>query len=107
MYLQGQNGGDVYIVGQSGEALIQGEADADLTVSGGDSSSGAAGDLVLKGGNGGAAGISGHVVIKGGNGGATDGDVQIVSADDEEIMLHLLQQHQQLTTLKCTTVQVV
>ena len=68
MYLQGQNGGDVYIVGQSGEALIQGEDDADLTVSGGDSSTGAAGDLVLKGGNGGA-GASGAVVIKGGNGG--------------------------------------
>ena len=85
MYLQGQNGGDVYIVGQSGDALLQGEADADLTVSGGDSSSGAAGDLVLKGGNGGANGVSGHVVIKGGNGGATDGDVQIMSADDEAI----------------------
>ena len=85
MYLQGQNGGDVYIVGQSGEALIQGEADADLTVSGGDASSGAAGDLVLKGGNGGASGASGAVVIKGGNGGSADGDVQIMSADDEAI----------------------
>ena len=85
MYLQGQNGGDVYIVGQSGEALIQGEADADLTVSGGDASSGAAGDLVLKGGNGGASGASGAVVIKGGNGGSNDGDVQIMSADDEAI----------------------
>ena len=82
MYLQGQNGGDVYIVGQSGDALLQGEADADLTVSGGDASSGAAGDLVLKGGNGGANGVSGHVVIKGGNGGATDGHTEIMSADD-------------------------
>ena len=85
MYLQGQNGGDVYIVGQSGEALIQGEADADLTVSGGDASSGAAGDLVLKGGNGGASGASGAVVVKGGNGGSADGNVQIMSADDEAI----------------------
>jgi len=85
MYLQGQNGGDVYIVGQSGEALVQGEADADLTVSGGDSSAGAAGDLVLKGGNGSASGASGAVVIKGGNGGSADGDVQIMSADDEAI----------------------
>ena len=38
MYLQGQAGGDVFIVGQSGEALIQGEDDADLSVSGGDAS---------------------------------------------------------------------
>ena len=64
MFLQGQNGGDVYIVGQSGDVLIQGEADADLTVSGGDSSSGAAGDLVLKGGNGGANGVSGQLLLK-------------------------------------------
>lgn len=85
MYLQGQNGGDVYIVGQSGEALIQGEADADLTVSGGDSSAGAAGDLVLKGGNGSANGASGAVIVKGGNGGSADGNVQLTSADDEAI----------------------
>jgi hypothetical protein len=85
MFLQGQNGGDVFIVGQSGEALIQGEADTDLTVSGGDSSSGAAGDLVLKGGNGSASGASGAVVIKGGNGGSADGNVQLMSADDEAI----------------------
>jgi hypothetical protein len=87
MYLQGQNGGDVFIVGQSGDALLQGEADTDLTLAGGDSSAGAAGDLVLKGGNGGAAGISGHVVIKGGNGGATDGHTEIRGADDTEIMV--------------------
>jgi len=87
MYLQGQNGGDVFIVGQSGDALLQGEADTDLTLAGGDSSAGAAGDLVLKGGNGGANGISGHVVIKGGNGGATDGHTEIRGADDTEIMV--------------------
>jgi len=85
MYLQGQNGGDVFIVGQSGEALIQGEADTDLTVAGGDSSTGLAGDLVLKGGNGSANGDSGSVIIKGGNGGSTDGNVQILGADDTAI----------------------
>jgi hypothetical protein len=85
MYLQGQNGGDVFIVGQSGEALIQGEADTDLTVSGGDSSSGAAGDLVIKGGNGSASGASGAVIIKGGNGGSADGNVQVKGADDTAI----------------------
>ena len=85
MYLQGQNGGDVFIVGQSGEALIQGEADTDLTVAGGDSSTGAAGDLVLKGGNGSANGDSGAVIIKGGNGGSTDGNVQVLGADDTAI----------------------
>lgn len=85
MYLQGQNGGDVFIVGQSGEALIQGESDTDLTVAGGDSSSGDAGDLVLKGGNGGANGVSGSVVVKGGNGGSSDGNVQVKSADDTAI----------------------
>lgn len=85
MYLQGQNGGDVFIVGQSGEALIQGEADTDLTVAGGDSSTGAAGDLVLKGGNGSANGASGAVIIKGGNGGSADGNVQVKGADDTAI----------------------
>ena len=87
MFLQGQNGGDVYPVGQSGDALLQGEDDTDLTVVRGDSSTGDAGDLVLKGGNGGANGVSGHAVIKGGNGGATDGHVEIRGADDTEIML--------------------
>ncbi len=85
MYLQGQNGGDVFIVGQSGEALVQGEADTDLTVAGGDSSTGAAGDLILKGGNGSANGDSGAVIIKGGNGGSTDGNVQVLGADDTAI----------------------
>jgi hypothetical protein len=85
MYLQGQAGGDVFIVGQSGEALIQGEDDTDLTVGGGDSSTGAAGDLVLKGGNGTGALASGSVIVKGGNGGASDGNVQIKDADDNEI----------------------
>ena len=85
MYLQGQNGGDVFIVGQSGEALIQGEADTDLTVAGGDSSTSAAGDLILKGGNGSANGDSGAVIIKGGNGGSTDGNVQVLGADETAI----------------------
>ena len=85
MYLQGQNGGDVFIIGQSGEALIQGESDTDLTVAGGDSSAGNAGDLVLKGGNGGSNGVSGSVVVKGGNGGSADGNVQVKSADDTAI----------------------
>ena len=85
MYLQGQGGGDVFIVGQSGEALIQGEDDTDLTVSGGDASAGAAGDLIIKGGNGTGGNASGAVVIKGGNGGSADGNVQIKGADDTAI----------------------
>ena len=85
MYLQGQGGGDVFIVGQSGEALIQGEDDTDLTVSGGDASGGGAGDLVLKGGNGTGGNASGAVVIKGGNGGSADGNVQVKGADDTAI----------------------
>ena len=85
MYLQGQAGGDVFIVGQSGEALIQGEDDTDLTVGGGDASAGAAGDLILKGGNGTGGNASGSTIIKGGNGGASDGNVQIKGADDTAI----------------------
>ncbi|MDA8882962.1 hypothetical protein N9I00_00985 [bacterium] len=82
LYIQGQNGGDVFLVGQSGEAVLQGDDDTDLTVSGGNSDAAAAGDLILKGGNGGAAGISGDVIIKGGNGGATAGKTQVLGADD-------------------------
>ena len=85
MYLQGQGGGDVFIVGQSGEALIQGENNTDLTVAGGDASGAAAGDLVIKGGNGAGGNASGAVVIKGGNGGSADGNVQIKGADDTAI----------------------
>ena len=85
MYLQGQGGGDVFIVGQSGEALIQGEDDTDLTVAGGDASGGDAGDLIIKGGNGTGGNASGAVVIKGGNGGSADGNVQIKGADDTAI----------------------
>jgi hypothetical protein len=85
MYLQGQAGGDVFIVGQSGEALIQGEVNTDLTVGGGDASGSAAGDLILKGGNGTGGNASGSVIVKGGNGGASDGNVQIKDADDNEI----------------------
>ena len=85
MYLQGQGGGDVFIVGQSGEALIQGEDDADLTVSGGDASGGAAGDLIIKGGNGTGGNASGSTILKGGNGGSADGNVQIKGADDTAI----------------------
>jgi hypothetical protein len=85
MYLQGQGGGDVFIVGQSGEAMIQGEDDTDLTVGGGDSSGDAAGDLILKGGNGTGGNASGSVIVKGGNGGASDGNVQVKDADDNEI----------------------
>lgn len=85
MYLQGQGGGDVFIVGQSGEALIQGEDDTDLTVAGGDASGADAGDLIIKGGNGTGGNASGSVVIKGGNGGSADGNVQILGADDTAI----------------------
>ena len=86
LYLQGQNGGDVFLVGQAGEAVLQGDDDTDLTVSGGNSDAANAGDLILKGGNGGAAGISGDVIIKGGLGGATAGKTQVLGANDTEIV---------------------
>lgn len=82
MYLQGQNGGDVFLVGNAGEAVLQGEDDNDLTVSGGNSALAEAGDLVLKGGNGTATFASGDVVLKGGNGGSSDGKVQVLGAQD-------------------------
>ena len=85
LYLQGQDGGDVFLVGDSGEALLQGEDDTDLTVAGGDSSAGDAGDLVLKGGNGSGSFISGSVIIKGGLGGATNGNVEILGPNDTAI----------------------
>ena len=86
LYIQGQNGGDVFLVGQAGEAVLQGDDDTDLTVSGGNSDASNAGDLILKGGNGGAAGISGDVIIKGGKGGATAGKTQVLGANDTEIV---------------------
>ena len=85
LYLQGQDGGDVFLVGDSGEALLQGEDDTDLTVAGGDTGTGDAGDLILKGGNGSGGFISGSVIIKGGIGGATDGNVEILGPNDTAI----------------------
>ena len=82
MYLQGQDGGDVFLVGQSGEAVLQGDDDTDLTVSGGVSVAGDAGDLVLKGGNGTSTHASGDVIIKGGTGGGTEGKTQVYGSND-------------------------
>jgi len=82
MYLQGQDGGDVFLVGQSGEAVLQGDDDTDLTVSGGVSVAGDAGDLVLKGGNGSSTHASGDVIIKGGTGGGTEGKTQVYGSND-------------------------
>ena len=82
MYLQGQDGGDVFLVGQSGEAVLQGDDDTDLTVSGGVSVAGDAGDLVLKGGNGTASHASGDVIIKGGTGGGSEGKTQVYGSND-------------------------
>tara|TARA_R110001606_G_scaffold29733_3_gene92579 strand:- start:7843 stop:12633 length:4791 start_codon:yes stop_codon:yes gene_type:complete len=85
MYLQGQNGGDVFLVGNDGEAVLQGDDDNDLTVSGGNSDLAEAGDLVLKGGNGSANGISGDVVLKGGVGGSINGKTIVMGANDTAI----------------------
>jgi hypothetical protein len=85
LYLQGQDGGDVFLVGDSGEALLQGEDDTDLTVAGGDTGAGDAGDLILKGGNGSTTFLSGSVILKGGIGGAADGNVEILGANDTPI----------------------
>ena len=85
MYLQGQDGGDVFLVGQSGEAVLQGDDDTDLTVSGGVSVAGDAGDLVLKGGNGSSTFASGDVIIKGGTGGTAEGKTQVYGSNDRLI----------------------
>ena len=70
-----------------GAALVIGDDDTSLTVSGGAASAGDAGDAVIKGGNGTGSHNSGDVQIKGGTGGASEGKVKITDSSDNEIAL--------------------
>jgi hypothetical protein len=81
-------GGRVRIKDSSGgAALVIGDDDTSLTVSGGAAASGDAGDGILKGGNGTGAHNSGDAILKGGTGGASEGKVKITDSSDNEIML--------------------
>ena len=89
LVLQSQGtGGRVRIKDSSGgAALVIGDDDTSLTVSGGASDSSDAGDLVLKGGNGTGSNASGDVLIKGGTGGNAEGKVKITDSSDNEIAI--------------------
>lgn len=86
LYLQGQGNGDVIIAAnQSAESLIIGQDDTTLTVSGGTSVAGDAGDLIIKGGDGSSTFNSGDVVLQGGTGGASEGIVIIRDSAGNEV----------------------
>ncbi len=89
LVLQSQgSGGRVRIKDSSGgAALVIGDDDTSLTVSGGAASASDAGDAVIKGGNGTGSHNSGDVQIKGGTGGASEGKVKITDSSDNEIAL--------------------
>ena len=89
LVLQSQGtGGRVRIKDSSGgAALVIGDDDTSLTVSGGAASGSDAGDLVLKGGNGTGSNASGDVLIKGGTGGNAEGKVKITDSSDNEIAI--------------------
>ena len=89
LVLQSQGtGGRVRIKDSSGgAALVIGDDDTSLTVSGGAASASDAGDAVIKGGNGTGSHNSGDVQIKGGTGGASEGKVKITDSSDNEIAL--------------------
>ncbi len=70
-----------------GAALVIGDDDTSLTVSGGAADSADAGDAVIKGGNGTGSHASGDVRIKGGTGGSAEGKVYIADSSDNEIAI--------------------
>tara|TARA_X000000950_G_scaffold266309_1_gene341638 strand:- start:342 stop:3191 length:2850 start_codon:yes stop_codon:yes gene_type:complete len=84
---QGDGGRVIIRDNSGGSSIIIGDDDTSMTVSGGAASSGAAGDLVIKGGNGTGSHASGDAIIKGGTGGASEGKVKITDTSDNEIML--------------------
>ena len=86
LYLGAQGSGDVVIEG-SGNGVVKGDNDLDLTVRGGDASAADAGDLILSGGNGTGSHDSGNVYIQGGLGGASNGEVQIRDASGNEVLV--------------------
>jgi len=85
LYLGAQDSGDVVIEG-TGNGVVKGDNDLDLTVRGGDSSAADAGDLILSGGNGTGSNASGNVYIQGGLGGSANGNVQIRDANGLEVL---------------------
>jgi len=85
LYLGAQGSGDVIIEG-TGNGIVKGDNDLDLTVRGGDASAADAGDLIISGGNGTGSHDSGNVYIQGGLGGASNGEVQIRDASGNEII---------------------
>ena len=88
LVLKGQGNGAVVINESSGgNSLVMADDNLDLTVSGGAASGAAAGDVVVKGGNGTGAHASGDVVIKGGTGGASEGKVKINDSSNNEIAI--------------------
>ena len=64
-----------------------GDDNMDLTVSGGAANGGAAGDAVIKGGNGTGAHASGDVIVRGGTGGSAEGKVKINDSSNNEIAI--------------------
>jgi hypothetical protein len=86
LYLGAQGSGDVVIEG-TGNGVVKGDDDLDLTVRGGDAASADAGDLILSGGAGTGSHDSGNVYIQGGLGGASNGEVQIRDASGNEVLV--------------------
>ena len=88
LVLKGQGNGAVIINESSGgNSLVMADDNLDLTVSGGAASGAAAGDAVIKGGNGTGAHASGDVLIKGGTGGASEGKVKVLDSSNNEIAI--------------------
>ena len=88
LVLAAQNDGVVKLADNAGgSSLIIAIDDVSLTVSGGDTGSGDAGDVVVKGGNGSGSNASGDVIIKGGTGGNAEGKTKIMDSAGNEIAL--------------------
>lgn len=88
LVLKGQGNGAVVInESAGGNSLVMADDNLDLTVSGGAASGAAAGDAVIKGGNGTGSHASGDVLIKGGTGGASEGKVKVLDSSNNEIAI--------------------
>ena len=88
MVLKGQGTGAVVInESAGGNSLVMADDNMDLTVSGGAANGAAAGDAVIKGGNGTGGHASGDVLIKGGTGGASEGKVKVLDSSKNEIAI--------------------
>jgi len=88
LVLKGQGDGVVVISeAAGGNSLVMGDDNMDLTVSGGAANGGAAGDAVIKGGNGTGSYASGDVIVRGGTGGNAEGKVKINDSSNNEIAI--------------------